>query len=150
MGKIASIILSVLLVPGLFISASSTKVETIDELLVPYQMAIDRVNAELGSVIYILDKNKEKVYNNIKDMSPDEVKKLLREEYRTLTFLGSSHRTPSNSNNYIRDTANSTIDTSINAKYRYGNYIRENAMGKESGPKLLPNFSGPIHVMLLQ
>ncbi|WP_427338436.1 hypothetical protein [Caloranaerobacter sp. DY30410] len=150
MGKIASMILSVLLILGLIVSMFSTKVETIDELLAPYKMAIDRINAELMSSTYILDKNKEKVFNNIKDMSPNEIKKLLHEEYRTPTFLGSSHKTPSDSNNHTKDNANNTIDTSINAKYRYGDYIRENAMGKESEPKLLPNFSGPIHVMLLQ
>ncbi|KGG79530.1 hypothetical protein Y919_11455 [Caloranaerobacter azorensis H53214] len=84
------------------------------------------------------------VFNN-KDTSQYEIEKLFHEKYEVLTFLSPSCKTLSNCNDYTRNNINNT-----NAKYKYGDYIRENAMGKESEPKLLPNFSGPIHVMLLQ
>ncbi len=54
-------------------------IRTIDDLLFPYQMAIDEVNRELGTYYFIPDNLKEKVYNNIKSISisPDELKKQL-------------------------------------------------------------------------
>jgi hypothetical protein len=57
-------------------------VDSIDELLAPYQAVIDKLNEELGSDIYIPEKNKMKVYQNIQDMTPKEVEEMLRKEYR--------------------------------------------------------------------
>lgn len=143
MKKIASIALPILLIAGLSTTAFAAKEATIDDLLAPYQSVIDKVNAELGSAIYIPDKNKEKVYNNIKDMPPDEVERMLREEY----LFAPSYRTPTSSNNYTRDSAMPVLS---DESYRYDDYIREDAMGKESGPSWIPNFSGPIHVIPLK
>lgn len=146
MWKIASIIISVLLISGLYVSASEAKLENIDELLESYQSAIDKVNAELGSTIYIPEENKEKVYHNIKNMSPSEVEALLRQEYKTF-ILDTSYKAQSHSNKYIKDSA---INASPSAQSKYGKYKRESAMGKEPGPGFIPNFSGHLHLTPLK
>lgn len=141
MKRIASAILSVVLIFGLCTTASATKAKTIDELLAPYQAVIDKLNAELGLTMYIPDKNKEKVYNNIKDMSTDEFEAMLRDEYKT---TDPSYRIQSDSSNYTKDSA---VDASPNTQRKNNNnddYTRDSAKGKKSGPSLIPNFSGSI------
>jgi hypothetical protein len=69
-----------------------------------YQNAIDKVNGELGSNIYIPDKNKEKFYNNVKHMSPSEVENLLRNEYKDITS-GKPFITQSEPNSYTKSYA---------------------------------------------
>lgn len=83
MRKNASVILLVSLILGLLSSATATKAATIDELLVPYRAVIDKLNEELGSTMYIPHENKEKIDNNIKNMTPDELGALLRQEYKS-------------------------------------------------------------------
>lgn len=94
------------------------KTANIDELLLPYQEVIDKINAELGSTIYIPDVNKEKVYNNIKDMSPEEVEILLRNEYNACAS-GESITNISKNGDYIRDYAmkNDANETVITSNY---------------------------------
>lgn len=123
MKKIVGTILSIIFVLGLSVSAATTE-ENIDELLAPYKVVIDKVNTELGSAFYIPDKNKEKVYNNIKNMTPDEVEAMLREDYKT---LDPSHKIESTSKSYKRSYAT----------------------GKKSEPSFIPNFSGSIQLVPL-
>lgn len=94
--------LSFILILGLSIPAYAGKTENIDELLAPYQEIIDKINAELGSTIYIPDENKEKVYESLKGMSPAEVEKLLRNEYKAIV---SGEPFQSKTGNYIKDYA---------------------------------------------
>jgi hypothetical protein len=118
MRKIIGIVLAFVLMLGLCISVFALKTKTIDELLVPYQVAIDKVNADISSNFFIPDSTKEEVYNNIKSKSPDELEALLRQQYKTF-------RTQAKSDNY----------TSISG------------MGKGlPGLGPIPNFTGPIHV----
>jgi len=104
MKRIINIAFSLVLMLGLFIPTYAQEANNIDNLLAPYQAIIDKVNAELGSTIYIPEKNKEKVYNNIKDMSPEEVEALLRNEYKAYV-AGESLDTKPESGNYTRDSA---------------------------------------------
>ncbi len=104
MKRIVNIILSFVLILGLCIPAYAEETKTIDELLAPYQNAIDKVNGELGSNIYIPDKNKEKFYNNVKHMSPSEVENLLRNEYKDITS-GKPFITQSEPNSYTKSYA---------------------------------------------
>ncbi|MDQ7093423.1 hypothetical protein REC12_07460 [Desulfosporosinus sp. PR] len=105
------------------------KAATIDERLAPYQAAIDKINAELGSTIHIPDGNKETVYNNIKNMTPAQFEAMLRDEYKA---IGAGQSSITESDDYTRDC------------------VKDAVTGKGSGPSLLPNFSGPIKVTPLK
>ena len=118
MRKIIGIVLAFVLMLGLCISVFTLKTKTIDELLVPYQVVIDKVNADISSTFFIPDNSKEQVYNNIKDKSPDELEALLRQEYKTFV-LGQTK--PDNYESVIVGRGLPTL-----------------------GP--IPNFTGPIHV----
>jgi len=125
--KTVSLILIITLMLGLCVSASAQTEKTIDELLAPYQTVIDKLNTELGTTFYIPYENREKVYNNIKNKTPDEFEALLREEYKDLNS-DPSNRIQPHSDNYTRDYA----------------------MGKNSEPDIIPNFSGSIHLTPLK
>lgn len=101
--KVASMVLLVALILGLSISATTEHAETIDELLAPYQAVIDKVNADLGTTIYIPEENKEKVYNSIKGMSLNEVEALLKSHYKN-TITGKPAAGQSGATSYIKDT----------------------------------------------
>lgn len=70
-----------IMVIGVSVLSAEGKEERLDGLLLPYQNVIDKVNRDLGAPIYIPEKSKEKVYNNIKHLSPDELEALMRKEY---------------------------------------------------------------------
>ncbi|QIB27201.1 hypothetical protein [Caloranaerobacter azorensis] len=53
MKRILSIALTLVLMLGLSIRIYAEKAKNIDELLAPYQEVVDKLNAELGSTIYI-------------------------------------------------------------------------------------------------
>lgn len=91
MRKIRGIIFSLSVAVMLWLCISASAPKNIDELLVPYQIAIDRVNADLGSTAFIPEDTKEKVYNNIKDKSPDEIEALLRQEYKAFVVIDDSN-----------------------------------------------------------
>ena len=90
MKKLFVMFLSLALILGFSIPAHAEEAKTIDELLTPYQVVVDKVNVELGSTIYIPEENREKVYNNIKDKTPDEVYLMLVEEYKASAISGTS------------------------------------------------------------
>lgn len=90
MKKLFVMFLSLALILGFSIPAHAEEVKTIDELLIPYQVVVDKVNVELGSNIYIPEENREKVYNNIKGKTPDEVYLMLVEEYKASAIIGTS------------------------------------------------------------
>lgn len=121
MKRILSIALTLVLMLGLAIAAYAEKAKNIDELLAPYQEVVDKLNAELGSTIYIPVANKEKVYNNVKDMSPSEVEILLREEYKAYV-AGNLSTVQSGSGNYTRDYA---MESSEKESVIIPLYIRE-------------------------
>lgn len=120
MKRIVTIALSFMLMLGLCIPtyASAEKAKTIDELLAPYRAVIDKLNAELGSTMYIPDKNKERVYNNIKDMSLDEFETMLRNDYKTQSADKSSttKSESSESGDYSRDSIKVKNDSDITIK----------------------------------
>ena len=103
MKRIVWIALFILLILGVSIPNTIGKVATIDKQLAPYQAVINKVNAELGSTIYIPDKNKVTVYNNIKNMTPDEFETKIRNEYLT-TGSGQSLNIQCNEGDYIQDS----------------------------------------------
>ena len=72
-------------------------IRTIDDLLFPYQIAIDEVNRELGTYYFIPDNLKEKVYNNIKSISisPDELKKQLLDKSSNTKNYSSAQKSKS-------------------------------------------------------
>jgi len=118
MRRIIGLVLGFVLILGLCISVFALRTKTIDELLVPYQVAIDKVNADISSNFFIPDNSKEQAYNNIKDKSPAEFEALLRQEYKTFV-LGQTK--PDNYESVIVGKGLPTL-----------------------GP--IPNFTGPIHV----
>jgi len=121
MKRIITIAMSFVLVLGLGLPTYAQSAKNIDELLGPYQAVIDKVNSDLGSSIYIPDKNKEMVYNNIKSKTTAEFEAMLRNEYKALTVSEPSI-TQSGSGNYARDTL--TVN-SQNNEVITPNYVRE-------------------------
>lgn len=121
MKRILSIALTFILMFGLTIPVYAEKAKNIDELLAPYQEVVNKINTELGSTIYIPDVNKEKVYNNVKDMSPAEVETFLRNEYKAYV-TGESSTTKPGTGNYTRDNV---MDSSVNEQVITPLYVRE-------------------------
>lgn len=77
-------VLLIICVLGLGISKAyyvTGEVKNIDELLVPYQEALDEINAELGTMLVIPDDAKESVYNAYKDLTVEEFKERIKQEY---------------------------------------------------------------------
>lgn len=118
MKKILTIALSFMLILGGSIPTYAKETKNIDELLAPYKEVVDKVNAELGSTIYIPEGNKEKVYNKVKDMSIDEVETMLKNDYKAY-IDGKSSDTESRSGNYTRDYAmqNGQGESTITPRY---------------------------------
>ena len=116
MRKLIGIVFSLSVILMLLLCVSVSAPKTIDELMVPYQAAIDKVNADLGSTAFIPDGTKEEVYNNIKDKSPYEFEALLRQEYETS----------------VLDPAKSDTNISVGKE--------------GSGLVPIPNSTGPIHL----
>jgi len=56
--------------------------DDIDFLLIPYQKVLDNFSEEFGISIYVEDKNKEKLYNNVKNMTPKRFEQSLRDQYK--------------------------------------------------------------------
>ncbi len=80
MKKFIAVTVSILLIFGLYTNVYAQTGKSIDEFLIPYQNVVDKLNSELGSTIYITDK--EMVYNNIKDLTPEELEEKLRADWR--------------------------------------------------------------------
>lgn len=81
MKKLLVMILSLVFILGMSTDVKAEGEQSIEDMLAPYQAAVDKLNDEMGSNIYIPEKNKEKVYENIKDKTPEEVALMLKEEY---------------------------------------------------------------------
>jgi hypothetical protein len=76
-------ILVVLVLLPVMGGADVSKSASIDERLLPYQHVIDKVNHDFGFKkikIFIPKENKEKVYNNIKDMTTSQFEDMLKSE----------------------------------------------------------------------
>jgi cell shape-determining protein MreC len=111
MKKIVSIVLSLMLMLVVCVSASAAQTKpSIDDLLAPYQSVINKVNADLGSSYFILDKSKEQVYNNIKNKTPEEFEAMLRQEYKA-NSLDPSYRTQQTPGYYTQDDGSGTLKT---------------------------------------
>jgi len=99
MKKVFSIVISLLLFFWVSVSSSATKTKSIDDLLVPYQIAISRVNSDLGSSYFIPNNNKKQVFDNIQSKTPQEFEDMLRQEYKTYS-LDPEYRTELSSGDY--------------------------------------------------
>lgn len=78
----------------------------VDFLLIPYNKVLTKLSDEYGISMYVPGKNKEKLLNNIKDMSPKQFENQLRKQYEeSLKYIQDSfydkgeYKTPNS--NYI-------------------------------------------------
>jgi hypothetical protein len=110
-----------------------------------YQKIVDKVNEELGSDFFILENKKEEVYNNIKDMTPEEVEEMLKYEYKTFTF-NSTCRHSSNADN----KKESAKYGSLESQSKDEDYIKESAKGKRTEPGYIPNAKSDINLLPLK
>ncbi|HAZ36990.1 MAG TPA: hypothetical protein DEF85_05070 [Clostridiaceae bacterium] len=118
MKRIITIAISFVLMLGLcLLPAHAQSEKNIDDLLAPYQAVIDKINSDLGSSIYIPDKNKGMVYNNIKNKTLAEFEATLRDEYEASNkpFITTQP------GSYIRDTI---IPNSQNNEVIRQNYVK--------------------------
>lgn len=63
-------------------SNAKTTNDDIDLLLIPYNKVMTKLSAEYGVNIYVPEKNKEKFFKSVQDMSPKAFEKLLRDQYK--------------------------------------------------------------------
>ncbi|MFJ8260639.1 hypothetical protein ACIQ4I_01580 [Rummeliibacillus sp. NPDC094406] len=66
---------------GAFTTIAKT-IDDIDFLLIPYQKVLDNLSKEFGITFYVEDENKEKLYNNVKDMTPKKFEQSLRDQFK--------------------------------------------------------------------
>lgn len=53
----------------------------VDFLLIPYNKILTKLSDEYGIRMYVAEKNKEKLLNNIHGMTPNQFEKQLRKQY---------------------------------------------------------------------
>lgn len=82
MKKILGLGIAFLILTGFYTASSANKNADMDLLLLPYQKVIDNLSEDLGVPFYIETKNKERFYNNVKDITPEQFEKMLIEEYK--------------------------------------------------------------------
>ncbi|WMJ86465.1 hypothetical protein [Anaerocolumna sp. MB42-C2] len=141
-------VLSIILAVGLFAPVIVKNEPTIDEKLAPYQVVIDKVNAEYNTSIYIPDENKDKVYDKIKDMTGDEVKEMLIQSLESTNHTTTDNKTDTD---YTKDSCVLQENNSVKTKNTYqGDYNKESAVGKTSKPDYIPNSTGPVKVVPLE
>lgn len=54
----------------------------IDFLQIPYQKVLDHLSEKFGITFYVEEKSKEKLYNNVKNMSPKKFEQSLRNQFK--------------------------------------------------------------------
>ncbi len=144
MKKIVKSTIAIIMMCILSATVSAEKKNNIDELLEPYQKAVDKVNED-GSDFFIPENTKEEVYNNIKDMTPKEVEEMLKYEYKTFT-LNPTCRNSSNADNKKESAKNG----SLGSQTKDEDYIKESAKGKRTEPGYIPNAKGDINLLPLK
>lgn len=95
-------------------SIAKTKNDDIDFFLIPYQKVMDNLTEEFGVRMYVEEKNKEKLYKNVKDMTPKEFEKSLRRDYKE-------------AEKYIHESSNDNAEN-----------------GGHFGPDYIPNANGSL------
>ncbi|WP_397538523.1 hypothetical protein [Rummeliibacillus pycnus] len=69
-----------------FVFGSSTSIaktkDDMDFLLIPYQKVLDNLSKEFGITFYVEDEIKEKLYSNVKDMTPKKFEQSLRDQFK--------------------------------------------------------------------
>ncbi|WP_146552371.1 hypothetical protein [Rummeliibacillus sp. SL167] len=63
-------------------SNAKTTNDDIDLLLIPYNKIMTKLSIEYEVNIYVPEKNKEKFFKSVQDMSPKAFEKLLRDQYK--------------------------------------------------------------------
>ncbi|MCM3318003.1 hypothetical protein M3603_15400 [Rummeliibacillus stabekisii] len=53
----------------------------VDLLLIPYTKVLTKLSDEYGTKMYVPEKNKEKLLNNVKEMTPKQFENQLRKQY---------------------------------------------------------------------
>ncbi len=126
MKKIVKITIAIIMMCILSTTVSAETKNNIDELLEPYQKAVDKVNEDLGSDFFISENTKEEVYNNI--------------------ALKPTCRDSSNADNKKESAKNS----SLGSQSKDEDYIEESAKGKRTEPGYIPNANGDINLLPLK
>lgn len=84
MKKLLNILIICTLV-SVFCSTSTSTAKSnddVDFLLIPYEKVLNKLSEEYGVGMYIPEKNKEKFLNSMKNISPKEFEKQLRQQYK--------------------------------------------------------------------
>ncbi|MGG0655788.1 hypothetical protein [Rummeliibacillus pycnus] len=63
-------------------TSTAKKNDDIDFLLIPYQKVLDNLSEEFEITFYVENKNKEKLYNKVKDMTPKKFEQSLRNQFK--------------------------------------------------------------------
>lgn len=106
MKKILAISLLYLLVTVCSTGTANGKTDNtdIDFLLIPYNNVLTKLSDEYGISMYVPEKNKEKLLNNIKEITPKQFEKQLRKQYKeSLKYIQESSYSKGkyNTPNYI-------------------------------------------------
>ena len=90
---------------SLITKVSATEPEKIDESINQYQEIMDKLTDEFGVEFYINPEKQEQFYSSVKDMTPNELEQMLRNQYQEFV------------NNYYNNTQESLI-TPLHKKHR--------------------------------
>jgi len=82
---------------SLITKVSATEPEKIDESINQYQEIMDKLTDEFGVEFYINPEKQEQFYSSVKDMTPNELEQMLRNQYQEFV------------NNYYNNTQESLI-----------------------------------------
>ncbi|MCI1982180.1 MAG: hypothetical protein LKJ45_03335 [Oscillospiraceae bacterium] len=127
MKKITGLFFTIVLMLTLVVPVNAATVpKTLTDKLAPYQEAIDRVNQELGTTSFIPKGSEQKVYDNIKNMSPEEFEQELKEDNER--YLAESAESKQNAREQIIEKKVITPDSlryNYNEKYPidYNSYL---------------------------
>ncbi|WP_409368745.1 hypothetical protein [Lysinibacillus sp. 38-6] len=105
-----------------------------EKFISPYQEVMDKLTNEYGVEFYINPEKMDHFYNNVRDMSPEELEKILREQYKD--FLGNFYNDMDSNSNYLISplSINEDITQQVALRYNSSMYLNSKIFSATGNP----------------
>lgn len=110
---------------SLITNVSASEDGKLEKFITPYQDVLDKLTEEFGVEFYINREKMDQFYNNVRDMSPEELENILREQYNK--FLGDSYKDMNSNSNYLILTLSISEDITQQVALRYNSSMYLNS-----------------------
>ncbi|MFJ5764333.1 hypothetical protein ACIP9C_03170 [Lysinibacillus sp. NPDC093210] len=110
---------------SLITNVSASEDGKLEKFITPYQEVLDKLTDEFAVEFYINPEKMDQFYNNVRDMSPEELENILREQYKK--FLGDSYKDVNSNSNYLISTLSISEDITQQVALRYNSSMYLNS-----------------------